>query len=207
MHTLMQMWCEMGPSDSVMIDPLFSLYPASVLNFLVSLGVTSSICIATSSTSAVSTDRSILPITGKEQKGRQQKYRDEITVAYSVRWDNMFLGGLVVNFLASLFAQIVFFVFLSNTCWCHHHLHVKTKTIRKNRLKTFGKPLWNPGTFQEPFKNWSFPTEGGSFPTAEGGGKTGGKEISMRDFQFLPITFTRCPKVASLLSVNFRFLV
>ena len=105
----------MVPSDSVIIDPLFPLYPASVLNFLASLGVTSSICIATSSTSAVSTDRSILPITGKEQKGRQHKYRDEITVAYIVRWDNMFLSGLAVNFLASLFAQIVFFVFLLNT--------------------------------------------------------------------------------------------
>ena len=32
-------------------------------------------------------------------------------------------------------------------------------------------------------KNWSFPSGGGSFPTTKGGGKTGGKENSMRDSQ------------------------
>ena len=38
-------------------------------------------------------------------------------------------------------------------------------------------------------KNRIFPTGGGSFPTAKGGGKRGGKEISMRASQILPITF------------------
>ena len=40
------------------------------------------------------------------------------------------------------------------------------------------------------------------FPTAEGGGKTGGKEIRMGDFQILPITFI-CREATGRQLLNF----